>query len=67
MISANRIVFSLTVFARLILTIRARAQNLAATLVVIETEEDQLAREVDDPKAILTQLKLHDQYTPEIF
>jgi hypothetical protein len=45
----------------------ARGQGLAANPVVTETEEDQLAREVDDPTAILTQLKVQDQYTPVNF
>ena len=59
----------LSLFAFVLLTIasNARGQNLAANSVVTETEEDQLAREVDDPTAILTQLKLQDQYTPESF
>ena len=33
----------------------------------IESEEDQLARKVDDPTAILTQLKFQDLYTPRNF
>ena len=33
----------------------------------IESEEDQLARQVDDPTAILTQLKFQDLYTPRNF
>jgi hypothetical protein len=32
-----------------------------------ESEEEQLAREVDDPTAILTQLKFQDLYTPRNF
>src|SRR5215469_13908794 len=31
----------------------------------IETEEDQLAKEVNDPTAILAQLKFQDLYTPQ--
>src|ERR1700682_346410 len=42
----------------------ARGQGLA-NQVVTETEEDQLAREVDDPTAILAQLKFQDLYTPK--
>jgi hypothetical protein len=59
----------LSVFAVVLLTIAnsARGQGLAVAPVIPETEEDQLAREVDDPTAILTQLKLQDQYTPENF
>ena len=45
----------------------ARGQGFATNPVVSETEEDQLAREVDDPTAILTQLKFQDLYTPENF
>src|SRR5882757_6558499 len=32
-----------------------------------ESEEDRLAREVEDPTAILTQLQLQDLYTPRNF
>ena len=45
----------------------ARAQNPAAGSVDSEAEEDHLAREVEDPTAILTQLQLQDQYTPRNF
>jgi hypothetical protein len=45
----------------------ARGQGLTASPDPAESEEDWLAREVDDPTAILTQLKLQDQYTPENF
>ena len=58
---------SLIAFVLLTVASNARGQNLAANPVVTESEEDQLAREVDDPTAILTQLKLQDQYTPESF
>ncbi len=67
MLSAKCFAVSLPVFALLILTNSARGQGLVANPVVSETEEDQLAREVDDPTAILTQFKLQDQYTPENF
>jgi hypothetical protein len=33
----------------------------------VESEEDQLAEEVDDPTAILTQMKFQDLYTPRSF
>ena len=46
---------------------RARGQSGALTSVDAETEENQLAREVDDPTAILTQLKFQDIYTPGNF
>src|SRR5262250_560243 len=49
-------------FLVVILTIPPR--SIAADSSV-ETEEDQLAREVDDPTAILTQLKFEDLYTPQ--
>jgi hypothetical protein len=45
----------------------ARGQGLTANPAAAESEEDRLAREVDDPTAILTQLKLQDQYTPVNF
>jgi hypothetical protein len=44
-----------------------RAQTLTTNPVVSESEEDRLAEEVDDPTAILTQLKLQDLYTPRNF
>jgi hypothetical protein len=46
---------------------RAQGQSGAVTSVGAETEEDQLAREVDDPTVILTQLKFQDIYTPGNF
>ncbi len=45
----------------------ARGQSLATNPANSESEEDLLAREVDDPTAILTQLKLQDLYTPRNF
>ena len=45
----------------------ARGQSIAANSSNTESEEDLLAREVDDPTAILTQLKLQDLYTPRNF
>jgi hypothetical protein len=45
----------------------ARGQSALASLTGAESEEDQLAREVDDPTAILTQLKFQDLYTPRNF
>lgn len=42
-------------------------QNVAGSSSGLESEEDQLAREVDDPTAILTQLKFQDLYTPRNF
>ena len=45
----------------------ARAQILEGHWGGNGTEEDQLAKEVDDPTAILTQLKLQDLYTPRNF
>src|SRR5579863_6159790 len=43
----------------------ARGQNLPAEPG--ESEEDRLAREVEDPTAILTQLQFQDQYNPRNF
>jgi hypothetical protein len=45
----------------------ASGQGLTANPAAADSEEDRLAREVDDPTAILTQLKLQDEYTPENF
>jgi hypothetical protein len=45
----------------------ARAQNSAAGPAAAESEEDHLAREVEDPTAILTQLQFQDLYTPRNF
>src|SRR6202158_4581466 len=56
---------SLIGFVLLVVASSARGQGLAANAVVTETEEDQLAREVDDPTAILAQLKFQDLYTPK--
>ena len=44
----------------------AQGQNVAAGAAG-ESEEDRLARQVEDPTAILTQLKLQDLYTPRNF
>src|SRR5438105_4300902 len=45
----------------------ARSQTVAANPVRSEAVEDELAREVDDPTAILAQLKFQDLYTPQNF
>ena len=45
----------------------AQGQSSATNSVSTESEEDQLAREVDDPTVILTQLKFQDLYTPRNF
>ena len=45
----------------------AQGQSGAVTSVGAETEEDQLAHEVDDPTVILTQLKFQDICTPGNF
>lgn len=45
----------------------AQGQSNATNSVGIESEEDQLAREVDDPTVILTQMKFQDLYTPRNF
>jgi hypothetical protein len=58
---------SLIAFALLMAVSGARGQSLAANSVNSESEEDLLAREVDDPTAILTQLKLQDLYTARNF
>ncbi len=57
----------LVAFAVLMMASRPRGQSLAASSGVIESEEDQLEREVDDPTAVLTQLKFQNLYTPRNF
>jgi hypothetical protein len=61
------IAVALCASAFLLVASSARGQGLTANPAPAESEEDWLAREVDDPTAILTQLKLQDQYTPENF
>ena len=58
---------SLFAFGLLVIVSNARGQSLGVNLASSESEEDLLAREVDDPTAILTQLKLQDLYTPRNF
>jgi len=58
---------SLLAFALLATVSSARGQSLGINLASSESEEDVLAREVDDPTAILMQLKLQDLYTPRNF
>lgn len=58
---------SLLASALLAVASSARGQSLTANSVVNESEEDHLAREVDDPTAILTQLKFQELYTPSNF
>ncbi len=45
----------------------ARGQNVAASSGEAEPEEDRLARQVEDPTAILAQLKFEDLYMPRNF
>src|SRR5271170_3952888 len=60
---------SITLIALALLTLAntARAQILEGSWGGAGTEEDQLAKEVEDPTAILTQLKLQDLYSPSNF
>ena len=48
-------------------TCNLRGYTLASIPPRAESEEDHLAREVDDPTAILSQLQFQDQYTPRNF
>jgi len=57
----------LIIVAFLVVARTAQGQSSAANSLGTETEEDQLAREVDDPTVILTQLKFQDIYTPGNF
>jgi hypothetical protein len=67
MMSARCIAVSLIAFALLTVASSARGHSTAANPVTTESEEDRLAEEVDDPTAILTQLKFQDLYTPRNF
>jgi hypothetical protein len=58
---------ALVVVMLLVMATKGRGQTGAVTSVGAETEEDELAREVDDPTAILAQLKFQDIYTPGNF
>ena len=58
---------SLLALALLVIVGSARSQSFGVNSASGESEEDVLAREVDDPTAILTQLKLQDLYTPQEF
>jgi hypothetical protein len=44
-----------------------QSRTMAANSVSTEAEQNELAREVDDPTAILAQLKFQDLYTPQNF
>ena len=46
---------------------RARGQNVAASSASVESDEERLSRQVEDPTAILAQLKFQDLYTPSNF
>jgi len=54
-------------FVLIAMTGSALGQNLPVGSVAGESEEDRLAREVEDPTAILMQLQLQDLYTPRNF
>lgn len=61
------IAFTQCATAFLLIASSSRGQDLTANPAAADTEEDRLAREMDDPTAILTQLNLQEQYTPENF
>ncbi len=46
---------------------RVRGHAITCDTACAQTEEDRLAREVEDPTAILTQLQIQDLYTPRNF
>jgi len=48
-------------------TCRVRGCTITCDPAAAESEEDRLAREVEDPTAILTQLQFQDLYTPRNF
>src|SRR5882762_9683191 len=49
------------------ITCRVRGHVITCESANAESEEDRLAREVEDPTAILTQLQIQDIYTPRNF
>jgi hypothetical protein len=49
------------------ITCSVRGHILTSDSAYAQTEEDRLARQVDDPTAILTQLQFQDLYTPRNF
>ena len=55
------------VFVLLAMSGSARGEGLSTGSPGVESEEDRLASEVNDPTAILMQLKLQDLYTPRNF
>lgn len=63
----TRWIVAILPFVLIAMTSRARAQNLASGSAGAESEEDRLAREVEDPTAILAQLQFQDLYTPRNF
>ena len=60
-------VLELTAFLLCALIGTMETQTRAANPLSTEAEENKLAREVDDPTAILSQLKFQDLYTPQNF
>ena len=48
-------------------TFRVQGHSFAPDTAYAESEEDRLAREVEDPTAILTQLQFQDLYSPRNF
>jgi hypothetical protein len=58
---------TLIVIVFLVMVRSAQGQSSASNSLGTESEEDQLARELDDPTVILTQLKFQDIYTPGNF
>jgi hypothetical protein len=65
--SLNLRSISLVAFILLTMVNRAQAQIFEGRWNGVGTEEDRLAGEIEDPTAILTQLKLQDLYTPSNF
>ena len=60
-------VLELTALLLLVLIGTMETQTIASNPVSTKAEENELAREVDDPTAILTRLKFQDLYTPQNF
>jgi hypothetical protein len=57
---------ALFVLAVIAIIVETQAQHRSAIAeAAVDSEEDQLAREVDDPTAILAQLKFEDLYSPQ--
>jgi len=65
--SMKALALALIIAVFLMVASGAHGQSSATNSAGTESEEEQLAREVDDPTMILTQMKFQDLYTPRNF